>query len=396
MSEYYCSTANGTEGPFSKSDLAFLVDRGEIPTNSLVRQGQQGDWLPIGTVVPRVRTRASRTSTPTTPTRLQRRRLPRRSEPVSHEPPTAVVEPVTASPPPPVPAGGATGVRQRSQRTAVVSIVVAAVLLLLLLLALLLLVSNGFGTGGGSGSSAGSGSGSGGATGSGAAEQGEDDSDQSSESGSDGSSTPPSSGSDPSPPPKPPADVPADGFPSVQGPSSDDSDRFSVGGGEFFGLAAEGDRYVYVVDCSGSMSGERFEAATREIVRSTRELLPEQEFYVIFFSDEAYPMFSPASAESGMLKAVPGNLNKLAEWVDDFSVKGGTDPSDAMDLALRLKPDVVFMLTDGGFSSAVATEVEQKNTSGAAIFTVAFKSRSGETLLHRIANENSGKYHFVP
>ena len=63
-----------------------------------------------------------------------------------------------------------------------------------------------------------------------------------------------------------------------------------------FRHALQGDRFVFVVDNSSSMKGGRLEAAIAELVRSVDALSPRQAFYVIFVSDQTYPMFYPQPA----------------------------------------------------------------------------------------------------
>jgi hypothetical protein len=64
----------------------------------------------------------------------------------------------------------------------------------------------------------------------------------------------------------------------------------------FFGTRSQGNRIVFVVDNSSSMKDGRLEAAVTELVRSVEALSPRQAFYVIFVSDQTYPMFFPQLA----------------------------------------------------------------------------------------------------
>jgi hypothetical protein len=69
----------------------------------------------------------------------------------------------------------------------------------------------------------------------------------------------------------------------------------------FFGMAAKGNRFVFVVDNSSSMKGGRLEMAVAELVKTVEGLSAKQSFYVIFVSDKPYPMFigipPPANVE---------------------------------------------------------------------------------------------------
>jgi hypothetical protein len=69
----------------------------------------------------------------------------------------------------------------------------------------------------------------------------------------------------------------------------------------FFGTAAKGNRFVFVVDNSSSMKGGRLEMAVAELVKTVEGLSARQSFYVIFVSDKTYPMLMlippPSSVE---------------------------------------------------------------------------------------------------
>ncbi|NQU22777.1 MAG: hypothetical protein HQ567_15980, partial [Candidatus Nealsonbacteria bacterium] len=55
------------------------------------------------------------------------------------------------------------------------------------------------------------------------------------------------------------------------------------GGAEFYGVKTRGNKFVFVVDNSLSMSKGRFESACYELYYSVTKMAPDQEFYVLFF-----------------------------------------------------------------------------------------------------------------
>ena len=63
---------------------------------------------------------------------------------------------------------------------------------------------------------------------------------------------------------------------------------------------------MFVVDNSSSMKGGRLEAAHRGAVEAVDALSPRQSFYVIFVSDQTYPMFFPQQAPD-LVPATPPN-----------------------------------------------------------------------------------------
>lgn len=121
------------------------------------------------------------------------------------------------------------------------------------------------------------------------------------------------------------------------------------GGATFFGVRAEGHKFVYLVDNSTSMDEGRFETAAAELVRSVRMLDEDQLFYVIFFSDTAYPLFYPDSTPH-MAPATMENKEELADWLATVELCGETRGEEAMAQALALSPDAIYLLGDGAFN----------------------------------------------
>jgi len=160
----------------------------------------------------------------------------------------------------------------------------------------------------------------------------------------------------------------------------------------FFGSRGKGTKFVYIVDRSGSMSGDRFEAARDELKKSIRTLRTGMSFHVIFYDSNHEELpgtpLQPVTMES---------ITKAIKWIDGQSPRGGTEPEDAMVRALELKPHTIWLLTDGQFSEGICDKITASNPERrVSINTIAFHDPSGEPLLKRIAAENRGDYRFVP
>jgi len=168
----------------------------------------------------------------------------------------------------------------------------------------------------------------------------------------------------------------------------------------FFGMQPPtGQRVVFVVDNSRSMNHpHESPAKTRlrrlkiELINCILEMQPEQQFYVIFFSNETTPM-----PGSGLLLAQPGVRDPYLRWIAQLPSSGGpTNPLPALDLALRMQPDTICFLTDGDFDKRVKRilmSVQQQRTS---IHTFAFGEVTAEETLKTLAEKNQGEYRFVP
>jgi hypothetical protein len=167
-------------------------------------------------------------------------------------------------------------------------------------------------------------------------------------------------------------------------------------GAGFFGTKGAGKSFVYVVDMSGSMHGIRFERAKKELIRSINKLGPEQKFYVYFFNDRTFPLFDPKPA-SGMIPANPSNKQRAERWIRTRQADSTTNPNYALQQALEMRPEVIFLLTDGELDDpdAVRQMIRKFNKTNVIIHTIAFENEDGGTTLEAIANENNGVYRFV-
>ena len=151
-----------------------------------------------------------------------------------------------------------------------------------------------------------------------------------------------------------------------------------------------GSNVVFVLDHSLSMGGEKSARARRELVNTLEHLGTNKSFYVIFFPYKAMPAPGP-------LSATPEHIQSMTNWIYSLGHSYGSDPTKAMERALEFKPDTVWLLSDGKFSSKVPLAIRAANLSGnARVHTVGFYERAGEQVLRQIADENGGTYRFVP
>jgi hypothetical protein len=185
------------------------------------------------------------------------------------------------------------------------------------------------------------------------------------------------------------------GSPSSGKPGGD------LGTAVFFGARSKGDRFVFVVDNSSSMKGGRLELALAELVKTVDALTARQMFYVIFVSDQTYPMFYPAAAP-GMLPATPQNKKRLAEWLPKAILASGNNRKliEAMDMAAALQPQVVYLLWDGDLRYSdkvrqdVMTHLTQPNHWQFSIHTLGMgiTSLDAQQNLTMIALAHGGTY----
>jgi von Willebrand factor type A domain len=163
----------------------------------------------------------------------------------------------------------------------------------------------------------------------------------------------------------------------------------------FFGTRARADTVVFVVDMSGSMEGHRFSRAVDELIRSLNLLQPSQKFFIFFYNGVTYPMFQQRNPK--LLPATSGNRAKAAKWIKGFQPEGDTAPEDAIERALKMKPQVIYFLTDGEIPNTTRSTAQRFNKEHhTVIHTIAFEYEGGAEQLRGIAVDNRGKYRFVP
>ena len=103
---------------------------------------------------------------------------------------------------------------------------------------------------------------------------------------------------------------------------------------------------TFILDVSGSMSGEKLEQAKKALLYCVNNLNVGDQFNIIRFSTEAYSLFK------SLEKADKQNINEAKRFIDDLQAIGGTNIEEAFNLAFKNykesdRPHFVVFLTDG-------------------------------------------------
>jgi len=116
----------------------------------------------------------------------------------------------------------------------------------------------------------------------------------------------------------------------------------------FFGKKGQGQSVCFICDNSPSYKDGGFHMVLAEVAQAVNKLQPEQRFFVIFYSDAAYPMFHPDRVEE-LQAATPQNKQRLQTWLStvEMCTGGVRGLRDAVKIATRLEADVVYFLSDG-------------------------------------------------
>lgn len=185
-------------------------------------------------------------------------------------------------------------------------------------------------------------------------------------------------------------------------PSRVEFDRGDGKGASFFGTGALGSKFVFVVDCSGSMGDEyRWVMARRELKEAILGLTDEQQFFVFLYNDTS---FAYTGKPAKLIPATMKNKGKIFKWLDKQFPIGDTRPWKAMRLSLRMKPDAIFLLSDGELKDDTVPRLRRENrkktSSGEKIgkipiHTVSLGTGVGSLTMREIANENDGTFTLV-
>lgn len=172
-----------------------------------------------------------------------------------------------------------------------------------------------------------------------------------------------------------------------------------TGGGmaKFFGTEVKAKRILYMLDNSGGMRKKgKFEALVAELKRSVSGLDPKQEFYVVFYSDTVYPLFFPQGVRK-FVRPNERNLKLLDRWLDTVELCGGNAIDEALAAAEVIRPETVFLLTDGDLFTTDKKRALLLNPAGRSYSIHTFGLGVGENTktadgLRQVAEANSGTF----
>jgi Mg-chelatase subunit ChlD len=173
------------------------------------------------------------------------------------------------------------------------------------------------------------------------------------------------------------------------------------GDARFFGVHASGRKFVFIIDCSGSMRGLRWNLAKAELKNSIRNLDDQKEFLVILYNDRTWAMFNRDLEKAELVAATTDSKRRFFQWLSRQEPSGWTRPRLALQLALGQEPDAIFLLSDGELqddsqhfllTANQAREMEDGSKRQTPVHTVALDLSVGAGLLEQIAGQNSGVF----
>jgi Ca-activated chloride channel family protein len=174
--------------------------------------------------------------------------------------------------------------------------------------------------------------------------------------------------------------------------------RGSYGTAPFFGIWDAGAKFVYVIDCSGSMfSYNAMQAAKNELLSSLGSLKRSQQFQIVFYNLDQRWLKAPGKTDFQYFPASTSNRRLAAQFIAEVQPDGGTLHLPALKLALRLHPDVIYFLTDAGEPAMKPEEMEQIRQANAGLSRIhcvqfGMNDNAAADFLRKLAADNNGDF----
>jgi Ca-activated chloride channel family protein len=153
---------------------------------------------------------------------------------------------------------------------------------------------------------------------------------------------------------------------------------------------------IFLIDTSGSMSGESIAQARSGLKRCLDMLQAQDRFTVLRFASD-FSWFSPE-----LRKAEAGKLDEAREYVAGLESDGGTEMQPALEFVLDILPQetgrmpLVIFLTDGDVGNeGQLINLLSKKLGNTRLFTFGIGSAPNEFLMHRMAEVGRGQSRFI-
>ena len=159
-------------------------------------------------------------------------------------------------------------------------------------------------------------------------------------------------------------------------------------------------RIFFVIDRSGSMSGEKIVQAKDALKFCVNNLNTIDHFNIIDFSREINTF------QSGLLEVNPTNIQNALSYISGITASGGTNINEALLTALNgfsndSEPNVIIFLTDGQptvgetDNVAIRNNIKTANIYNTRLFSFGVGYNVNSTLLDQLSEENNGTTTYV-
>ena len=148
--------------------------------------------------------------------------------------------------------------------------------------------------------------------------------------------------------------------------------------------------------------GRPMAAAKQQLLLSVADLQENHQFQVIFYNERPVALNPLSPAPPKLLYGTPENREYAINFVQQIKPDGRTNHVAALELALKMTPDIIFFLTDADepqLTTSELTRISRKNALiRASINTIQFgigRRTNQQNFLRQLASENGGQYAYV-
>lgn len=177
----------------------------------------------------------------------------------------------------------------------------------------------------------------------------------------------------------------------------------------FMGMSGNAHKVAYLCDASGSMLARRY-LVIQALKESIDKLKPIQYFNVFFYHDGDFTELN----KTQLVPATPDNKRQAFSFAEEMETADYTDPTPALRSAMAMKPQLIYLLTDGfdkrknDFAKRLRADFKAMNSSKEVLMNVIYISDSNasggpdaaqrEEILSELrgmAEENGGRFKVV-
>ena len=178
-----------------------------------------------------------------------------------------------------------------------------------------------------------------------------------------------------------------------------------VPGAAFMGTRDEGSKVVFVIDASGSMTSHNsMQIAKASLVSSLQSLDANQQFLIIFYDDKPSVLHLRDVHKPQLYSATEIHKTLAKQKIAGIQPGTGTQHVPALEMALRLRPDVIFFLTDAQEPPIYEGELEhlkKLNSQKTRIHSIEFgvgqevsEATAPKNFLRKLSRQNGGTYRY--
>jgi Ca-activated chloride channel family protein len=160
-----------------------------------------------------------------------------------------------------------------------------------------------------------------------------------------------------------------------------------------------GRSFVFVLDRSKSMGAQGLgviHAARDELATAISQLEPHHTFQIVGYHHRTVTV-----SKRSLLPATETNKNLVPEFISNLAAFGSTDHNNGLISALTFNPDVIVLMTDGGYPELSANQlaiIKRMVPRGCQIHCLQFglgSMRNPANFMTRLAEQNNGTFRYV-